>query len=245
VIFENIAEAQKKYAGCKDTLQISIDTKAKVSEGDYSRKGKCRTDSSGDLPKALDHDEPSKRKWTPFGILNLVSGALMILFNSSAETSDFWVDCLERWWESVKGSYPSIRCLVIYLENRPKSSGRRTQWLKRMVEFADQTGLKIRLLYYPPYHSKYNPIERCGGTLEQKWNGTLLNSIEVILQQSQRMTWHGQPPSVSELKREYCHGVSLKKKEMAVYESRLQRSATLAKYDITIEPRCEANTCNG
>ena len=42
----------------------------------------------------------------------------------------------------------------------------RTQFIKRIVELAKEIGLKIRLIYYPPYHSKYNPIERCWAALE-------------------------------------------------------------------------------
>ena len=44
--------------------------------------------------------------------------------------------------------------------------------MNRMVVFADRTGLEIVLVYYPPYHSKYNSIERCWGILERHWNGT-------------------------------------------------------------------------
>jgi len=35
-------------------------------------------------------------------------------------------------------------------------------------------------VYYPPYHSKYNLIERCWGILENHWNGTLLNSVHTV-----------------------------------------------------------------
>jgi hypothetical protein len=41
--------------------------------------------------------------------------------------------------------------------------------MKRMVEFADKNNLEIVLAYYPPYHSKYNSIERSGGILENHW----------------------------------------------------------------------------
>jgi len=60
----------------------------------------------------------------------------------------------------------------------PNNSGSRTQFLKRMIEFADWSGLEIRLVYYPPYHSKYNPIERWWSILEQKWGGALLELPE-------------------------------------------------------------------
>src|SRR2546427_6593672 len=52
------------------------------------------------------------------------------------------------------------------MDNGPESSGKRTQFLQRMVAFCDAIGKPIQLLYYPPYHSKYNPIERCWGLLE-------------------------------------------------------------------------------
>jgi hypothetical protein len=183
----------------------------------------------------LDHDPPPARKWTPLGILILASGALTILFGNR-ETSDFWADGLKRWWQMVKGKMGHIKRLVIYRDNGPNNSGRRTQFLKRMIEFADWSGLEIRLIYYPAYHSKYNPIEHCWGILEQKWGGTLLNSLKVILQEARRMTWRGRPPEVKRLHGDYPDGVRLSKKEMKPYEARLQRSKTLPKYDITIKP---------
>jgi hypothetical protein len=81
------------------------------------------------------------------GVLVLATGALTLIFTSSRETSDFWVDALKLWWLSVKGQYGHIKRLVIYLDNGPKNSGTRTQWLKRMIEFCDGSGLEVRLVY--------------------------------------------------------------------------------------------------
>ena len=165
----------------------------------------------------------------------VASGALTLLFGSK-ETSDFWADGLARWWELAKGGLGRVRRLVIYLDNGPNNSGSRTQWLKRMVDFADATGLEVRLVYYPPYHSKYNPIERCWSALEQKWGGALLNRLKVILQEALRMTWKGRRPTVKRLAGDYLNGIRLSKKEMKPYEARLDRCQTLRKYDITIKP---------
>jgi hypothetical protein len=167
----------------------------------------------------------------------LATGALMLIFTSARETSDFWVDALTMWWLSVKGRMGQVKRLVIYLDNGPKNAGTRTQFLKRMVEFADWSGLEIRLVYYPPYHSKYNPIERCWSALEQKWGGALLSGLKVILQQARRMSWRKQHPVVKRLEGDYAEGVRLSKKEMKPFEARLQRSAALPKYDITIKPQ--------
>ncbi len=189
-IFENVKRVKEEAKADPEALEISMDTKAKVSLGAYSRGGKTRTDSAGKVPSGWDHDPPAKEKLVPFGILMVATGALALLFGRH-ETSDAWVDALWAWWLKVRGVHEHIRRLVIYLDNGPKNSGRRTQFLKRMVQFADRTGLEIRLVYYPPYHSKYNPIERCWSALEQKWNGVLLIDLLTALGFALRMIWKG------------------------------------------------------
>jgi hypothetical protein len=165
----------------------------------------------------------------------VATGALMLIFGSR-ETSDAWADALTMWWRRARAGLGHVKRLVIYLDNGPKNSGRRTQFLRRMVEFADWSGLEVRLVYYPPYHSKYNPIERCWAALEKKWNGALLDRLKVVLQCALRMTWKGHHPTVRRLDGVYPDGVRLTAREMRPYEARLQRSKTLPKYDIVIKP---------
>jgi predicted membrane chloride channel (bestrophin family) len=93
------------------------------------------------MPKGWDHDPPAKEKLIPFGILMVATGALMLVF-SARDTSDAWVDALKLWWLQVREGLGPIKRLVIYLDNGPKNSGRRTQFLKRMVQFADRSGLE-------------------------------------------------------------------------------------------------------
>jgi len=106
---------------------------------------------------------------------------------SIAETTDFWSDCLKAWWQSVRSANKGIRRLVIYLDNGPKNSGVRKQFIVRLVEFADWSGLELRLIYHPPYHSKYNPIERCWSSLQKKWNGVLLKCWTIVQKCTERM----------------------------------------------------------
>jgi len=163
---------------------------------------------------------------------------MLTLYFGQRETSDYWIDALQHWWSSVRSQYGHVRRLVIYLDNGPNNSGTRTQFLKRMIAFADCSGLIIRLVYYPPYHSKYNPIERCWSALEKKWNGVLLTSLKVVLQCALRMVWKGQHPTVKRLDGDYPDGVCIPRtvKAKRELEGRLARSAALPKYDITIRP---------
>ena len=199
--------------------------------------GKTRTNAAGEVTKAWDHDPPAKEKLTPLGILMVATGALTLIFGSQ-ETSDFWVDGMKLWWQMVREKFAHVRQLVIYLDNGPNNSGSRTQFLKRLVEFADWSGLTLHLVYYPPYHSKYNPIERCWSSLEKKWNGELLTCLKTVLQCALRMVWKGQHPTIKWLAGDYPDGIRVTgRTEKRDLESRLERSPELPKYDITIRPR--------
>ncbi len=99
----------------------------------------------------------------------------------------------------ARGNLSQNKRMVIYLDNGLKNSGSRTQFLKRMVQFADWSGLEIRLAYYSPYHSKYNRIERCRSALERKWNGALLTCWAVVQWFALRITRKRQHPTVCRL----------------------------------------------
>lgn len=66
----------------------------------------------------------------------------------------------------------------------------------RLVELADRHQVDVSLAYYPPYHSKYNPVERCFGVLENHWNGAILSTLDAVVGWASTMTWNGRPPTV-------------------------------------------------
>jgi hypothetical protein len=225
-IFANVEQVHQRGDGAEDTVRISIDTKAKVSVGEFSRDGAAR---GAEAVKSLDHDMKPVAILVPFGILEVVCGFLMLVVGTTRLTSDFVVDGLVRWWEDRRRSYPKVKKLVIDLDNGPEISSRRTQFIKRLVEFADKYQLVIELVYYPPYHSKYNAIERCWGILERHWNGALLRSVATVLGWARTMTWKGKEPVVHLVEKSYERGVQVSKQEMTHWEARLQRSKALPK----------------
>ena len=103
-----------------------------------------------------------------------------------------------KWTVDLSGSglQQETQKIQIKVDNGPESSGVRTQFLNRMVAFASEIGKSIHLIYYPPYHSKYNPIERCWGILEQHWNGAKLQTVDTMLAWAKSMTWKGLHPIV-------------------------------------------------
>jgi hypothetical protein len=94
----------------------------------------------------------------------------------------------------------------------------------------------VQLAYYPPYHSKYNPIERCWGALEHHWNGSLLDSVEAVLNFAETMTWKGRHPLVELVTTTYATGVKLTKQAMDAIEAKIVRLPGLDKGFVTISP---------
>ncbi|MDQ6962570.1 MAG: hypothetical protein Q9M28_08595 [Mariprofundaceae bacterium] len=153
-IFNEIHRLNKEADENDGVLRISLDTKATVLIGMLSRGGHNRQGTN-----ACDHDFQADAKLVPFGILLPHNGKSHLWFSESKVTADFMIDQIAAMIPRWKSDY-DIHTLVINVDNGPEYSGRRTQWLKRMVELSDANQVSIQLAYYPPYHSKYNPVER-------------------------------------------------------------------------------------
>jgi transposase len=206
-----------------------MDAKATVKIGPFARGGKNR----GQV-HAADHDFAPEATVTPVGLFLPTMGELLVYGVTAKVTSDCLVDRLAEWWETVRERFAHLTTLVLNRDNGPENHSRRTQFMQRLVAFVQQYHLTVRLAYYPPYHSKYNPIERCWGILENHWNGALLDSIDTVLQFPKTMTWSGKHPVVALVTATYQTGVTLTKDAMEAVEARLQRLPVLGKWFVDI-----------
>ena len=229
-IFDEVHRANTEATDSEDCLRISLDTKATVKIGELARGGKSRQPQ-----KAADHDFETSTALTPFGMLLPESGNSHLWFSEGKVTADFMVDRIDEMipkWMKKK----AFSELFINADNGPENSGRRTQWLKRLVGVADKHQITIKLAYYPPYHSKYNPVERLWGILENHWRGELLESVEKTLGLARTMTYKGIHPTVSKVTRRYKNGITVAKAAMQKVEARLERKDSLEPWFITITP---------
>lgn len=211
-------------------LRISLDTKAVVKIGNFSRGGYSRQKQGAD-----DHDFKPQETLTPFGILLPQCGKSHLWFSPGKVTADFMADRLEEMIVRWKREF-NLHTLTINADNGPECSGRRTQWLKRLIGMSDVHGIRIQLAYYPPYHSKYNPVERLWGVLENHWRGEILETVDKALGLARSMTYRGLKPTVRKVTKTYRSGVSVTKKAMRKIEQRLNRMAGLESWFIYIKP---------
>lgn len=214
-------------------LRLSLDAKATILLERFSRGGVSRV-----TVKALDHDFQAKsiEKVTPFGLYLPQSDELFLYLAQSKITSDFIVDCLSDFWATEGQRFPDVTSLVLNQDNGPENHSRRTQFMDRITQFVDQFNLTIQLAYYPPYHSKYNPIERVWGHLEKHWNGALLDTLETVLKFANSFQFKQLRPCVNLITRVYHTGVKLTQKEMNRLEQRFDRLPSLEKWFVRISP---------
>ncbi len=228
-IFEQLKVVNPEADRARDTLRVSIDAKATVNVGPFSRRGRSRTGT-----KAVDHDFKPEATLTPFGIFRPEPDDLWLSMARSKVTSDFIAERLEPWWEGVRLRFLHVKTLVINLDNGPENHSRRSPFLKRIGGFARKYRLAVQLADDPPYHSKDNPIERCFGILEMHGNGSLLDSVEAVLGFARSMTWKGKHPVVSVVETTYATGVKLTPGAMEALEAEVIRLPSLEKWFVKI-----------
>lgn len=209
-------------------IRLSIDAKATIKIGPYSRGGYNRHGAT-----AADHDFEPEAIIKLFGIFIPQIDENHFYFTNSNVTADFMVDALQDLWPRIKQQVDP-HTIVINADNGPENSSHRTQFIKRIVEFAQSKKIDVSLAYYPPYHSKYNPVERVWGVLEKHWNGQLLDSIDKVIGLAKTMKWKGKNPFVKIIDGIYETGVRLTKSAMKKYENMLERKADLEKWFVDV-----------
>ena len=230
-IFENVAAQHLKSRDNPRILRISIDTKAKVRVGNLSRGGYSRMSNA---PKAYDHDQHWDATLVPFGVHEVDNDEVFLVFGNSRETSDFIVDALELWWGERAFAQQDYDLLMIDLDNGKPVAGNTRRFIRRMVGFASRIKMRIQLVYYPPYHSEYNPVERVWAALEQYWSGMVLDSIQQTIKIAAQMTWKGINPVVRFMNKAYSKPDSISLKDFKGLDPFLIRNPDLPKWDIQI-----------
>src|SRR4029434_11066667 len=153
-------ETKDTQAGSSGSVKRwSMDWKATVHIGECSRGGRTR----GDHP-ARDHAMGGKETYGPWGIVDAESAELTITLGSSSKTSDFIVDVLEAKGDALdEAERAPTSLLQSNMDNGRERSGRRTQFLPRMVQLADAIHKPMPLLYYSPYPHTHNTLARRRG----------------------------------------------------------------------------------
>ncbi len=156
--FERIAELRALYAAGGNPV-VSVDTKKKELMGNLFRDGKIYTTETIEV---FDHDFPSLAEGVaiPHAIYDIARNEAFVTIGTSRDTSEFACDSIRQWWNCQgKLNYPKATSLLMLMDGGGSNSSRHLIFKQDLQALADEIGIDIRVAHFPPYTSKWNPIE--------------------------------------------------------------------------------------
>lgn len=178
--FEKIARLKKRYLKAGLPV-ISMDTKKKELLGNFYRDGKI--DTQGTI-ETNDHDFASAGVGTviPHSLYDVGKNQAFVNLNTSHDTSELACDSLAAWWDQQgRIDYPRAKKLLVLCDGGGSNSATMYLFKEDLQKLANRLGIEIRVAHYPPYCSKYNPIEhRLFPHLTQACRGVIFQTMKTV-----------------------------------------------------------------
>lgn len=178
--FKNIAKLKAEYMATENPI-ISIDTKKKEMIGNFYREGRLYTQ---EVIEVNDHDFNSLAEGVviPHGIYDLKQNTGYINIGTSKDTSEFACDSIKNWWHKQgKFDYPNASSILMLCDGGGSNNCRHYIFKYDLQRLTDEIGIEIRVAHYPPYTSKYNPIEhRLFSHVTRACQGVVFKSIKIV-----------------------------------------------------------------
>src|ERR1700722_19194783 len=160
---------------------ISMDTKKKELLGNFYRDGKI--DTQGTL-ETNDHDFGSAGEGTviPHGLYDVGKNKALVNLNTSHDTSELACDSIAAWWhEQGRIDYPEAKELLVLCDGGGSNSATMYLFKEDLQKLVNRLGIEIRVAHYPPYCSKYNPIEhRLFPHLTRACRGVIFHTLDTV-----------------------------------------------------------------
>jgi hypothetical protein len=178
--FQNIARLKQQFLDRGDPV-LSIDTKKRELLGNFYRPGALLTQEA---QRTFDHDFPSFADGVviPHGLYDPRLNRGYVHLGTSHDTSAFACDCLEDWWVRFgQVQYPRAKSVLLLCDGGGSNSAGTYLFKADLQKLTDRLGLEVRVAHYPPYCSKYNPIEhRLFCHLSRACQGVIFTSVGLV-----------------------------------------------------------------
>ncbi len=237
-------EEQKQAARKDGVPMISVDTKKKELIGDFKNAGQTWRQEPVEVNT---HDFPHDAlcRAVPYGIYDLQHNRGAVYVGTSADTPQFAVAAIARWWETDgRATYPGADRLQIFADAGGSNGCRPRAWKHALqTQLADRCGLHVTVCHYPTGCSKWNPIEhRLFSYISQNWAGTPLRTLAILLAYVRgTMTAPGLTVSATLLEGTFPLGQRISKQEMAALN--LELHETCPRWNYTLHPRLPLAPC--
>jgi hypothetical protein len=219
---------------------ISVDTKKKELIGNFKNAGQvwCK---EAEVVNVHDFPQDAVGRAVPYGIYELISNRGSVYVGASADTPQFAVDVITRWWQDEgKASYPHADQLLILADSGGSNSYRSRVWKRQIQDqLSDRFGLKVTVCHYPTGCSRWNPIEyRFFSHISLNWMGKPLRTFGTMLAYIRgTTTTTGLTVKASLVEGVYEKGQRVSDAEMETLN--LERHETCPNWNYTLRPRLE------
>jgi hypothetical protein len=160
---------------------LSIDTKKRELMGLFYRDGRL---FSTQTMRVYDHDFPSfgEGHVIPHGLYDLKRNRGYINLGISYDTSEFACDSIFQWWTAEgHAAWPQAKSLLLLCDGGGSNSAAQYLFKQDLQHLSNRMGLEIRVAHYPPYTSKYNPIEhRLFPHVTRACQGIIFRTVEQV-----------------------------------------------------------------
>ncbi len=186
--FERISELRESYEKLKNPV-ISVDTKKKELIGNLAREGKIYTSETIEV---FDHDFPTLAEGIaiPHTLYDTVRNEAHTNIGTSRDTSEFSCDSIRYWWLNYGlKQYPKATSILMLMDGGGSNSSRHYIFKQDLQSLVDDIGIEIRIAHYPPYTSKWNPIEhRVFPHITRSLQGVVLKTHELTKELIEKTT---------------------------------------------------------
>lgn len=221
---------------------ISVDTKKKELIGNFKNAGQAWCQQAEEV-NVHDFPQDAVGRAVPYGIYDLWHNEGYVYVGMSADTSEFAVDAICRWWQDKdRPTFPDESKLLILSDAGGSNGCRFRLWKKQLQEqLADQLGIEVMVCHYPTGASKWNPIEhRLFSYISLNWAGKPLRSVETMLGYIRGTTTEaGLNVRAFLMDRVYEKGLKVSDQEMKTLN--LQRRRVCPTWNYMIKPRCASS----
>src|SRR5215204_2391073 len=205
--FGNIARLKREYLESGNPI-VSMDTKKKELVGNFYRAGRLLTQG---VIETFDHDFPSFASGViiPHGLYDVKHNDGHVNLGTSHDTGEFACDSIERWREGKgRALYPRASSILLLCDGGGSNSATQYLFKEDLQRLVDRLGIEIRVAHYPPYCSKYNPIEhRLFPHVTRACRGVIFRTLEAArYYMAKARTTTGLEVEVSILEKVYATG---------------------------------------
>ncbi len=180
--FAYIDQMKADFLSAGDPV-ISVDGKKKELIGNFKNNGREWCQQAAAVNEH-DFEQDGLGKAVPYGIYDVAHNLGYVYVGQSADTSQFAVDMIARWWREIgKILFPGRSRLLILADAGGSNGCRPYLWKQQIQEqLANRLGLEVIICHYPTGASKWNPIEhRLFGPISINWAGKPLRTFETML----------------------------------------------------------------